>query len=153
MIRLETKRERRIDEEIAVLEQERTDLLSRKTIKCPKCEKGTQLSKAILINKYHYVSPHGCTGGDYHTFNEYQYLCMKCEKITRAYVGSWDRIDYREGDKLANMTEESLKDPKVQMYFFISKHKNYFGETLSDYGYNYTTLDELRAHDKKREDY
>ena len=151
-MKLETKREKRIGDEITALEQERNVLRSRKLVKCPKCEKGTQLSKAILIRKYHYIPPRGCTGGDYNTFGEYQYLCLKCGKLNRAYVGSWDRIDYHEGNKFDNMTEKSLKDPKVQLYFFIEKHESYFGEVLSDYEYGCETLDELRAKNEDRKE-
>jgi len=90
-MKLKTSRERRIGEEIAVLEQERDDLRARKTVKCLKCERRTQLSKAILIRKHHYIRPYSCSGGDYWEFsNEYQVLCTKCGNITRAYIRSFD---------------------------------------------------------------
>ncbi|MBO6814550.1 MAG: hypothetical protein JJ891_06805 [Rhizobiaceae bacterium] len=40
---------------------------------------------SILIRTYYYVSPHGCTGGDYYKPGELQTKCSNCGKVIRLY--------------------------------------------------------------------
>ncbi len=148
----ETKRERELKQQIAKLQGELTTHRKNKSIKCPCCGKRTQIKNATILTCYHYISPHGCMGGDYWRFShEYTYYCAKCDSFTRAYIGSFDQIDYGDNYKESNMTPEALELERVQMYYLIDKNSHLFGEQLDDYDYKGTIAD-IRKANKKREE-
>jgi len=47
------------------------------------CGKGTKIKNLILIQTHWYVSPYGCTGGDYWKRGECNFICPKCEHRNR----------------------------------------------------------------------
>jgi hypothetical protein len=144
-MRLQTPKEIQIEKQITELENELQVLRSNKMIQCPKCKKKTRLNKATVIDKYHYVRPSGCSGGDYHTFsNEYYLYCEKCDTFNRVYIGGWDRVSWNSDE----FKPEALKDPRVQLYLFIKEHHRYFGEKLKDYDEG-GTITEIRERNKK----
>jgi len=129
---LETKREKEIAQQILHLKEEVEDIKSRKTIKCDSCEKRTPINKVLILKKYQYESPYGCTGGDYWSFgNEYKWWCDKC--------GTWERA----------YTVSSYATKSNDKYEFIHNHINYFGEVLDLY--REETIQEIRNNMKKRQ--
>lgn len=64
--------------------QEKT-LLERKKIRCPRCKTYHTISKTELYQEHYYVSPHGCTGGDYWNTDEIGFLCTKCDNFITDY--------------------------------------------------------------------
>jgi len=148
-MKLKTSREKRILKDIDILNQEVDDLRRRKIIKCLHCKKGTQLSKAVVIRDHHYISPRGCSEGDYWMDSkEFRFVCFKCGELSRAYIGSMEQIHWGKDEP----TPEALKtSPKVQLYMFIRAHTRYIGEILDDYDYDCQTVDELRKKNEERE--
>jgi hypothetical protein len=71
---------------ITSLERERDDLLSMTTVECVRRDCGLQfwVRDLTYIQTHWYVSPHGCTGGDYWNEGEGQWRC-KCGHINRLY--------------------------------------------------------------------
>lgn len=131
-------REQQIEQEIESLYVEKESIRSRRTLKCPKCEKRTALTKWTLIRDHHYVQPYSCTGGDYWTFQEYQIFCPKCEQFSRVYFSEWDK-KYEGGSELNNMFE------------YIKEHSEYFGEQLGTWGDRYHgTIDHIREMNKDK---
>lgn len=61
------------------------EIKARKTLKCQKCGKRTQVKKLTLIQTHWYVRPYGCTGGDYWNEGEKQFDCPKCGFRNRDY--------------------------------------------------------------------
>jgi hypothetical protein len=149
---LQSPKERELSESIKFLEAERDEVRRKKTIKCEHCEKRTQIGKATIISENSYVRPYSCSGGDYWQFREYLFVCLKCCKTNRAYVGTWDRIKWSDGDKLSNISPESLKDPRVKLYFIINEYKRYFGEHLQSYDDLSGSLDDLRKKNEERKE-
>ena len=149
---LESPKEKFITEKIELLEAERDSVRSKRTIQCEHCEKRTQIGKATIISDHHYVKPYSCSGGDYWNFNEYLYFWQKCCKPNRAYIGSWNKIKYDGGDKLSNITPESLTDPRVKMYLIIKEYNRYFGEHLQSYDDLGGSLDDLRKKNEERKE-
>jgi len=137
------KREDQIELEIQALSEEREQIRSRKTIKC-ECGKRTPLKKLIAIREYYYVSPHGCTGGDYWDLsNEYTWYCSKCEKWHRVYKSSFDSIQFPDAKNLPL---------RATNYEFLHSHIQYVGEVLDRYGkHDGDTLTEIREANAKRE--
>lgn len=148
----ETRRERELKKQIAELQTQLVEHRENKSIKCPCCDKRTKIKKATVITCYHYIEPHGCMGGDYWLFShEYMFYCAKCDSFNRAYIGSFDQIDYGDNYKESNMRPEALKLERVQMYYLIDKNSHLFGESLVDYNYK-GTIEDFRKANKKREE-
>lgn len=144
---VDTPKEKLIKKQIQELEEKLTQCRDRRTIMCPSCEKRTPVNQATIVRRYHYVRPYSCTGGDYWTFsNEYLFYCSKCDSFHRAYVGSYDRK--WDTDEIKS---ESLKLDRVKMFLFIEEYQHHFSEMLEDYG-DGGTIDEIREHNKKRQD-
>lgn len=150
-MQIESKKEADLKERIAVLNQELSEVESRRTIQCSHCKKRTPISKGTIIEKFWHVPPSGCTGGDYWKHDEWLYFCNHCGNAERAYVGSLDKVQWSEGDKFSNIKQESLKKRRIQLYFFIEKYKRYFGERLEMYDERNMTIDELREDNYERE--
>ena len=145
----ESKKEKELKEQIAKLQAELVNVRSNKTVLCQHCKKRTRLSKATAIRCYHYIAPYGCTGGDYWTFShEYSFYCAKCESFNRAYVGSWDKLDWSEGVTITNTHPKSLEEYRVHTYFLIDEHFRLFGEKLNNYKYG-NTIEEIREANKE----
>lgn len=53
-------------------------------VQCQICKKLHQISSLVYIQTYWYVSPHGCTGGDYWRQGEGRFKC-DCGHLNRLY--------------------------------------------------------------------
>lgn len=87
----------RINDTIAELKKEKERILGRQIWKCPVCNRGTQLKNLNLIIMEFYVSPHGCTGGDYWTPGkepEYKIHCPKCDYDIREVKSNGCGVGY-----------------------------------------------------------
>lgn len=148
----ESKREKEIKAQIAELSNELTKVKEAKTIRCDCCVKRTQIKKATIITCYHYIQPSGCMDGDYWVFShEYLFYCAKCDSFNRAYLGSFDKIDYFGKDVEDNVHPHALKEYRVKTYFLIDRNSHLFGEQLQDYDYK-GTIDDIRKKNKEREE-
>ena len=69
------------------LNEDIKDRLSQAVVKCDnkKCGKESEIRNLTYIQTHHYVSPYGCTGGDYYRQSEGQYTCPSCGERTRLY--------------------------------------------------------------------
>lgn len=63
------------------------EAMRRKLLTCSHCERRTRVGDLVYIQTYYYVTPWGCTGGDYWAPGEGQYECPKCRRRNR----SWNR--------------------------------------------------------------
>lgn len=85
----------RIDRELKRLEELRkkilerkSDILRNKLIKCANCGKQNKVREWSFVQKYWYVPPHGCTGGDYwkpHEHDTCDIMCPKCASKNYIY--------------------------------------------------------------------
>jgi hypothetical protein len=76
------------------LEAERDAVIGRTLVKCSDsnygkgCGKKTAIKNIVYIRTHWYVSPYGCTGGDYWNEGEGQFICPKCGNRNRL-TDSW----------------------------------------------------------------
>lgn len=61
------------------------ELRARKLIACDRCGRRTRVSRLVYLQTHWYVTPHGCTGGDYWRPGEGQFDCPKCGARNRLY--------------------------------------------------------------------
>ncbi len=149
----QSKREKEIREEIAKLQGELVTLKGDKMIQCECCGRRTKIKNATIIVENHYISPHGCMGGDYWVFShEYLFYCTKCDSFNRTYVGSFDKVDYDGQYSEDNMKEGLLDEYRVKTYFLIDTYTDQFGEVLQNYDYG-GTIDHIRKKNKEREEH
>jgi hypothetical protein len=66
-----------------VLIDERVELMGKTLLECWKCHKKTQVGLLTYIQTRYYTEPYGCTGGDYWSDGEGQYICPKCGELNR----------------------------------------------------------------------
>lgn len=132
-----------MQEQIESFQEQRGLVRSKRTICCPACKRHTAVEKATIISDHYYVPPRGCVDGAYWTFSEYRFYCAKCNSFHRAYTGSFDK-DYMTEE----FTSEALTKFRLQLYLFIKKHFDYFGERLRDYDKG-GTITELRERQKE----
>lgn len=71
--------------EAAAVKEELYEVRSRKLLKCSHCNRRTRVCDLVLIQRYWYEEPYGCTGGDRWHKGELQYECPKCGKRNRSY--------------------------------------------------------------------
>lgn len=82
--------------------EEKAKALSRKKVKCtstsdfqgPGCGKSFAIGSLTYIQSHFYVSPHGCTGGDYWSQGEGGFKCPKCGFRNRFH--EYDRKEIQE---------------------------------------------------------
>lgn len=148
----ETRREKELKKQIIELHDQLHKHRENKSIKCPSCGRRTKIKNATMITCYHYIKPSGCMDGDYWVFShEYMYYCAKCDSFNRAYIGSFDQIDYGKDYSESNMRPEALKLERVQLYYLIDQHSHLFGESLSDYDYK-GTIEDFREANRKHDE-
>mgnify|MGYP000318323032 CR=1 FL=1 len=148
---IQSRKEKKLIESINLLEGQLDDVRAQRTITCTHCEKRTQIKKATIIKDNYYVQPSGCTGGDYWTFNEYLFYCSKCNNTNRAYIGSWDKLEWDGGGKITNIKPESQKEDRVKLFFLIKEYQQYFSEVLISYDDLNISLEQLRIKNKERD--
>lgn len=134
-------REQQIETEIQNLVAEREAIRSRRTWKCPHCEKRTQLAKLTIIQDHYYVRPYSCSGGDYWTSSKEVFIpCPKCETVVRIC------------DTFVQVPYVMTTDDK-EMYDYVTDHRTYFNERLDYYGEStptYDQIDSIREDNNKR---
>jgi hypothetical protein len=68
-----------------------TDLSLRKQIPCAACKHRCLISNITLYQTHWYVSPSGCSGGDYWKEGECQFVCHHCDTANRLlFKQKWD---------------------------------------------------------------
>ena len=137
-------REQEIESQIETLRAEREAIRSRRMWTCPCCHKRTAIAKLTFIQDHWYVSPSGCSGGDYWKQSNQVYIpCPKCNNIARV---TENFVQVR--------TEHILTVIDEEMYDFVTDHKYHFGEIL-DYHRNHgeptlDTVEYLREEKRRR---
>lgn len=124
-----------LEKQITELQNELSQARANQFFPCSQCGSRTKLNKTMLIEKYWYEQPYGCSGGACWNFGEYVVPCFKCNKSTRIYESKFSKDD-----------NKVLK--------FIRKNYIYFGERLKWYPsereqYKPIDIDELRKIQKK----
>ena len=96
--------------------EEKAKALSRKKVKCtststfqgPGCGKSFQIGSLTYIQSHFYVSPHGCTGGDYWSAGDGGFKCPKCGFRNRFH--EYDRKEFKELDRYFKDIEDEHKN-------------------------------------------
>lgn len=93
------------------LKSQKAAQLSRKRVPCYECSKQLTIGKLVYYIEEFYISPTGCTGGDYYTSDdsEHFYVCPHCSVRSRLF----DRPDLRKL-KANFKTIEYVKDEEVR---------------------------------------
>ncbi len=101
-----------LDDQLAEVRQEERRLLEeidkrnkKRTIQCYSCNNHHEIGELAAIQTHWYVSPHGCTGGDYWLEGELQFICPETGIVNRLLFDNCDvpweeRRDY-ENDPAA----------------------------------------------------
>lgn len=87
MIKIE-KQISSLDKQIKTLEDERNKKRRSVFWPCPNCGKKTRINKLGILTEQFYVSPSGCTDGDYWLEGDkpiHYIICPKCDKEVRLY--------------------------------------------------------------------
>jgi DNA-directed RNA polymerase subunit M/transcription elongation factor TFIIS len=103
------------------LELEKTKTL----VKCVACKRHTQVRLLTYLQTHWYVSPSGCTGGDYWNSGEGQFVCPKCDYTNRLYtdtIREYDSEDYKAKKRKSNAPIQKILDLK-----------RYFGKVVDTY--------------------
>jgi len=122
-------REKQIEEEIKILEEESFQIKARRTIKCSHCEKRTPIRKVTVLAHNHYISPTGCMGGDYWVSSkQFTWWCPKCGEWNKAHDGGDNPYSQRT----------------TPLYKWMSIHRPHFAEVLQYHNERDITMEELR---------
>jgi len=70
---------------IATEQAKKENILRETTYECAACGQTNAIKDTVFIQTHWYVSPHGCTGGDYWKQGEGQCDCPKCGARLRLY--------------------------------------------------------------------
>lgn len=72
---------------IASLDEKIDKIMRTVTVECgnPKCGAVHEIGNLVYLQSFWYVSPYGCTGGDYHNPGEGRFDCPTCGARTRLY--------------------------------------------------------------------
>lgn len=87
----------------------------RRIIRCENCGKVHIIGKTELKIKLYYVSPYGCTEGDYYNESEWGFFCMKCKTQNRLLFNDDEKEDlfhdrYKYAFKsIERLTKEDLR--------------------------------------------
>lgn len=77
-----------IEQQLELAKRMRHAASRRRKIRCTSCGKLHIVGKLTYIQTHHYVKPFGCTGGDYWTESEGQYICPSCGHRNRSFCGT-----------------------------------------------------------------
>lgn len=104
-----------LEKQLEDLSQEESGILKKiaernkkKSIDCEGCSKSHQIQDLTLIQTHLYVSPRGCTEGDYWNEGEMQFICPETEIINRMLFNNHD-VHWEERKKYANNSEEQFR--------------------------------------------
>lgn len=105
---------RKLEAELAHLRELEEAQTACKILKCELCEHGTVIKNLIYIQTHWYVSPSGCTDGDYWRAGEGQYVCPKCGHVNRSCSHQWNKKlkDFSEFMDLFAKRVETYSDGK-----------------------------------------
>lgn len=101
-------------------------------IECCHCGNIEPIATQLYIQTHWYTPPHGCTGGDYWSAGEANWICPKC-----GYCNRWDGIK----DKYATMPNDFYRPEIIAVkYKFRRVHDCYCRRDYS-YGDGYCVCD------------
>ena len=80
----------------------------RKRISCESCDKSHPIQSLTLIQTYWYTSPHGCTGGDYWSKGEMEFICPETKVVNRILFNNYD-VPWEKRDEYGNDPEEQFR--------------------------------------------
>jgi hypothetical protein len=81
---------------------------SRRTIKCDSCEDSHKIKDVVAIQTHWYTSPQGCTGGDYWSEGELNFVCPETGVRNRLLFNNYD-VSWEERKHYKNDPEEQFK--------------------------------------------
>lgn len=95
------------------LRRRQRDERARRMIECRSCGKLHAINKLALLVTHWYTEPHGCTGGDYWSEGEWQFVCPTKGEVNRLMFDDY-HLPYEEryGSKNATYAFKGLY-PKV----------------------------------------
>jgi len=117
MVKLEDQLENIRKEEGKILDRIKNRNSKRK-IQCSCCENFHEIHNLTAIQTHWYVTPSGCTEGDYWNEGEIQFLCPDSGVINRVMFDNYD------------LEKRKLYDPEYQ---FKSIYKILFNEIKNEY--------------------
>jgi len=72
----------------------------RRLLQCGACSIKSPARKWVVFQKEYYISPHGCSSGDYWRDGEKDINCPKC--------GTWNRCIFKHGKSVAKKYADSM---------------------------------------------
>lgn len=117
----------------------------KKTILCAACEKRHAIKDLVLIQKYWYTPPRGCSDGDYWLPGEIRFICPSTDVVNRllfnTYDVPWDERDKYENDpqkqfvniygslfqKIEEVYEKNSMQREWVNNYYIDKNRESFG--------------------------
>lgn len=80
---------------------------SNREIECSSCEESHKIRELKAIQTHWYTSPSGCTGGDYWTEGELQYVCPENDVRNRLLFRNYD-VSHEERKHFKNNPEKQF---------------------------------------------
>lgn len=120
------------------LREKRKELDAQRTLPCEACDDAHQIQDTTLVQKYFYIRPHGCTGGDYWKRGELQFICPEEHVRNRLlfFTGEESTAEYGRRFRnrygaLFNEIEELRGDPDRDFVNnrYLDEHKEEWGLT------------------------
>lgn len=140
-----TPKQKELLKQSHALQQEVVNLTKSRRLTCPFCKTRVRLDKLLVVRENHYITPRGCTDGDYWVFSrEYAIFYPCCDKGERVYRMSGDE-DWRTKE----LTEAAKKQRRVQLYNLIHAHISHVDEVLDRYDET-CSVDELRKRNQEK---
>lgn len=72
-----------IEAQIAALKDKIAEVQRSRLLVCHHCRGQSVISTLTYIQTFYYVSPRGCSGGDYYMPSEGRYTCPRCGELNR----------------------------------------------------------------------
>jgi hypothetical protein len=104
---LALKRVRNAQAELARAMDNLQEIRKRRRIQCS-CKSYHRICDLTLRITHYYNEPHGCTGGDYWSEGEWQFLCPKTGDINRLLFHD-EQVDWKERDKIGVAAAPTFK--------------------------------------------
>lgn len=105
-----------LDEQLARNEEEREGILKKievrnanRKIECRACDDSHRIKDLTAIQTHDYHEPWGCTGGDYWSQGELQFVCPETGVVNRLLFFNSD-VPYQDRKKFKNDPEAQFKD-------------------------------------------
>jgi hypothetical protein len=72
------KRIAELERELDALRTKEGKKKSRRYVTCGGCDRRSQIGKIVYLQTHYYVRPYSCSGGDYWTPSNGEFICPKC---------------------------------------------------------------------------